>query len=93
MVFAIAHMTVTNPDALAEYRAVAAQALAKHGGKVESASADLTVLDGVPALPSMVAVLSFPDKAAALGWAHDPELAEIHALRQGAGRSDIFLVG
>lgn len=93
MIYATASLTITNPDALARYRAQAGAALAKHGGKVESASPELTPLDGSPQAPSMVAVLSFPDKEAALAWANDPELEPVHALRRAAGRSEILLLG
>jgi uncharacterized protein (DUF1330 family) len=93
MIYAYAKLTVTNPDALAEYRDVAAAALAKHGGKVESATREFTVLDGSPDMPNVGALLSFPDKDAALAWANDPDLADIHALRRSAGGSDILLLG
>jgi uncharacterized protein (DUF1330 family) len=93
MVYAFAHLTITNPDALAQYRDVAGAALAKHGGKVESASGELTVLDGSPTTPNVAALLSFPDKEAALAWSNDPDLTDVHALRRSAGRSDIFLLG
>jgi len=93
MVYAFANLTVSNPDALAQYRDVAGAALAKHGGKVEAASGAFTVLDGTPIEPSAAALLSFPDKEAAVAWATDPELADVHALRRSAGGSDILLLG
>ena len=93
MIYAIAKMTVTNPEALAQYRDVAGAALAKHGGKAESATGEFTKLDGTPDIPSMAALLSFPDKDAALAWANDPEIADVHDLRRSAGASDILLLG
>ncbi len=93
MIYAFAKLTVTNPDALAQYRDVAGEALAKHGGKVETATRDFTVLDGNPDLPNTAALLSFPDKDAALAWANDADLADVHALRRSAGGSDILLLG
>lgn len=93
MIYAYAEITVTNPDALAEYRDVASAALAKHGGKVESAAREFTVLDGAPEAPNVAALLSFPDKDAAIAWSTDPELADVHALRRNAGASDILLLG
>lgn len=92
MIYAYAKLTVTNPEALAEYRDVAGAALAKHGGKVESASREFTVLDGAPETPDVAALLSFPDKDAAMAWASDPDLADVHALRRSAGGSDILLL-
>ena len=93
MIYAYAKLTVTNPDALAEYRDVAGEALAKHGGKVESATGAFTVLDGAPDAPNVAALLSFPNKEAAMAWSADPDLADVHALRRSAGASDILLLG
>ena len=92
MIYAYAALTVTNPDALTAYRDIAGAALAKHGGKVESASGDFTVLDGDPDAPNVAAILSFPDKSSAVAWANDPSLKDVHALRQSAGASDILLL-
>lgn len=93
MIYAYAKLTVTNPDALNAYREQAGAALARHGGKVESATKAFTVLDGQPDQPDTAALLSFPDRAAALAWANDPSLAELHDLRRSAGGSDILLLG
>lgn len=93
MIYAYAEITVTNPEAMAQYREVAGAALAKHRGKVESASGEFTVLDGAPIAPQIAALLSFPDKARALAWSNDPDLADVHALRHSAGTSNILLIG
>ncbi|AKS46974.1 Uncharacterized conserved protein, DUF1330 family [Octadecabacter temperatus] len=93
MIYAYAKLTVTNPQALAKYRDVAGPALAKHGGKAESAAMEFTVLDGSPDAPDVAALISFPDKAAAMAWANDPELEDVHVLRRSAGGSDILLLG
>lgn len=93
MIYAYAKITVTNPEALAAYRDVAGDALAKHGGKVESAAREFTVLDGAPDMPDVAALLSFPDKESAIAWSQDPDHADVHALRRSAGGSDILLIG
>lgn len=93
MIYATIHMTITNKDSLMAYREKAGAALEKHGGKVEAASMEPTALDASLPLPTMAGVLSFPDRAAALAWINDPELADVHALRRGAGESTITLVG
>lgn len=93
MIYAFAKISVSNPQALAEYRDVAGAALAKHGGKVECGSADFTVLDGSPDMPDVAAVLSFPDKQSAQAWATDPDLEDVHGLRRSIGGSDIILLG
>ena len=93
MIYAYGELTITNPDAFAEYAKVAGQALAKHGGKPVAATTEPAVLDGTPALPTRAIILSFPDRAAALAWINDPELADAHALRRSAGSSDFVLLG
>ena len=89
---AIVTMTVTSPESLARYREKAADALSRHGGTVLQASADLDLLEGGPELPTLAAVLTFPERAAALAWINDPELAPVHALRRGGGHSTIVLL-
>ncbi|SLN43647.1 hypothetical protein PSA7680_02203 [Pseudoruegeria aquimaris] len=93
MIYATVHMNITDPAALAAYRERAGAALARHGGKLEAASPTPTLLDDALPAPSMVGVLSFPSREAAIAWRDDPELAEIHALRRAAGESSIILVG
>ena len=93
MIYAYASLTITNPEALAAYRERAGAALALYGGKIEVATTDAHAIDGAPSIPDAVALLSFPDKNAALGWINDPSLADVHALRRDAGASDIVLLG
>lgn len=93
MIYAYVKLTITNPEPLAKYRAVAAEALARHGGSVMHASTDVIAIDGQPDLPDVAVLLSFPDKAAALGWINDPELTDVHDLRRSAGHSEIVLLG
>jgi len=93
MIYAIFKAEVTNPDALAAYRDQAGAALAKHGGKVEQATPSPSALDGTPTLPGVAAVLSFPNKDAAVAWVNDPELTALHDLRRSAGDTEILLLG
>ncbi|WP_299148677.1 DUF1330 domain-containing protein [uncultured Tateyamaria sp.] len=89
---AVAMFRVTNAESLTAYREKAADALARHGGQVVQASPDLKVLEGNPVVPDAIAVVSFPDRAAAEAWISDPDLADVHALRRGAGNSEIILL-
>ncbi|MFK7940503.1 MAG: DUF1330 domain-containing protein [Roseovarius sp.] len=93
MVYAIAHLNVTDPESLSAYRGVASEALARHGGKVVQASTDLSALDGTPDLPHGIAVLTFETTEGANAWINDPDLADVHALRRKIGRVDITLLG
>ena len=89
--YAVAMLRITDSETLGQYREKAADALAKHGGEVLHAAPGPQVLEGQPIRPDMMAVLRFPDAAAAEAWMADPELADVHALRQGAGTSEILL--
>ena len=89
---AIVKMKISTPEKLAAYREKAADALAKHGGSVLQASRELSVIEGSAELPDIVAILAFPDQAAAQCWINDPSLQEVHALRQGCGETSIILL-
>ena len=89
---AVATMTVTNPESLGAYREKAGAALAKHGGAVLQASGDLQMIEGDGTPPTVIALLSFPSKDAALSWINDPDLAEVHALRRNSGETKITLL-
>lgn len=93
MIYAVFKATITNPDAMAEYRGQAAAALAKHGGKVESATPNASALDGSPSIPDVAALLSFPDADSAHNWINDPEFGALHDLRRSAGTTEILLLG
>ncbi len=88
----IALITVTNPEKIAEYREVAATALAKHEGKVVTALPNPEALEAATKAPTMMAILAFPTIEHARAWRTDPELADIHALRNEAGQSTILLL-
>jgi uncharacterized protein (DUF1330 family) len=92
LVYATIYMTIDNAASLAAYREKAGDALVKHGGALLAAAPSPTVLEGNLSAPGMAGVLSFPDRDAALGWINDPELADVHALRRGAGDSSIILL-
>ena len=89
---AVVALRITNPDSLNQYREQAGAALTRHGGEVVHASPDLKVLEGSPILPDALAIVRFPDRAAAEAWIADPDLADVHALRRGSGSSEIILM-
>lgn len=89
---ALAMITVTDRGTLAKYREAAAEALARHGGKVLAGDPQPVVLEAAGDVPDMTALLSFPSVEAAKGWRQDPALAEIHALRNAGGRSTIIVL-
>ncbi|WP_299612107.1 DUF1330 domain-containing protein [uncultured Tateyamaria sp.] len=89
---AVVMLRVTNPESLGQYRDKATDALARHGGEVVQASPELAVIEGAPVLPDAMAIVRFPDRAAAQAWIGDPDLQSVHDLRRGSGTSDIILL-
>lgn len=85
-------ITVTDKEALGTYREKAPEALARHGGSVIAADPAPTVLETAGETPDIAALLSFPDAEAAQAWISDPELSEIHALRNKGGKSTIVVI-
>ena len=75
-----------------EYRKVAADALAKHGGKIVVPDFSPIKLDGDNNLKGVV-LLSFPSKAAAQAWRDDPELQDVHAMRNAGVDMTIYAFG
>ncbi|WP_282096649.1 DUF1330 domain-containing protein [Epibacterium ulvae] len=92
MAFAYVNLIVTNPESLATYREKAGDALARHSGKVVAAAPSQTVLEG-DAETGLGVILEFATTDNAKAWIADPDLADVHALRKGAGNSTITLLG
>ena len=84
-------LDITDAETFAEYRKVGGPAVAKHGGKPLSAGKASLLHDaGVGVMPSVL--LEFPDTAAALAWMSDPELADVHALRNKGAKATVTLL-
>lgn len=90
--YAFVNLTITNPDSFNAYRAQAGAALNKYGGAAMEVSKEAEVIEGGGAAPTVAVILTFPDRAAAKGWINDPDLASVHALREGSGTSQIILM-
>ena len=93
MIYAYVTMNINDPKSLAAYGEKAGVALAKHGGALVSLARETTSLEGNPTKQHVVALLSFTDKAAALSWRQDPDLAHVHGLRESSGETAILLLG
>jgi uncharacterized protein (DUF1330 family) len=93
MIYAYVHMNISNPESLAAYREKAGAALDKHGGIPVAISRAPQSLEGPLKTPDVSVILTFPDKTHALAWINDPDLAEVHDLRRGAGESSVLLLG
>lgn len=93
MIYAYANIIVEAPEQLAAYREKAGEALARHGGQVLQAAPQQTILEGSRDQAGIGVILGFESKDGALSWINDPQLTELHALRNSAGQSTITLLG
>ena len=75
-----------------EYRKVAAEALAKHGGKIVVPPSPPATLDGDDS-PKAIVLLSFPTNAAAQAGRDDPELQDVLAMRNAGVDMTIYAFG
>ncbi|WP_169545517.1 DUF1330 domain-containing protein [Sneathiella aquimaris] len=86
----IALISVKHPDKMNEYKKVSSDALAKHQGKVLGGLPAPEALEATGEIPDVIAILEFPSIDHARAWRQDPDLAPVHALRNGAGSSTIL---
>jgi uncharacterized protein (DUF1330 family) len=90
--FIIANVLVTDDKWVAEYAARVHEIAAKHGGKYLSRSGNIEVLEGKADPLSLIALIQFPDKAAAKAFAHDTEYAPFGKARQAGSVSTLLLI-
>ncbi len=89
-VYLIARMEITNQDRFSDYVAKAPAIFAKHGGVYLGGGVPET-LEG-PTEGRRIAVIEFPDRAAADAYYNDPDYEPVRAIRWGATQSEIILV-
>ncbi len=88
----IALIKVTDADILTEYKSVAGAALEKHGGRVVAGAPSPETLEASIEVPDIAALLEFPSIENARAWRADPDLADVHALRNTGGASTIIVL-
>ena len=81
---------IKDETAFAEYRKFAEGAINKHGGSAVVRPAAPVTLDGSGDNPRFITMLTFPSTQAAENWRNDPELKDIHALRNKAIDATIY---
>jgi uncharacterized protein (DUF1330 family) len=90
--YAVAYLTVRDPETFESYRQQASAALAKHGGRVEVAAPQPIRLEGSLAQPGAMALLAFDTPEGAEAWHGDPELTAVHGLRTKGADISIFVI-
>ena len=78
--YALVTLVEKDAEKLSEYLAIGGPAVAKHGGKPVAGGPDAKPLQQ-PHGPTRGVVLQFPTADHITQWLEDPELAEVHALR------------
>ncbi|MEM9574297.1 MAG: DUF1330 domain-containing protein [Pseudomonadota bacterium] len=81
--YALVTMVVKDKEKLGQYLAVGGPAVAKHSGKPIAGGPETLSLQE-PHGPTRGVVLAFPSPDNVTQWLEDPELADVHALRNAA---------
>lgn len=90
--FLIASVLVKDDKWVPEYAAKVHDIAAKHGGKYLSRSGNIDILEGDPQEATLIALIQFPDKEAAMAFATDPEYAPFGKARQDGSESRFQLI-
>lgn len=86
----VAHVTVTDPDTYAEYRAANAEAFEKYGARFLVRGGHQEVREGDQRARTVV--IEFPDRATAEACYDSPEYQRAKALRDAASQGDLVIV-
>jgi uncharacterized protein (DUF1330 family) len=91
--YLISDLTVRNVEAFETYRARAAKAIARYGGRYLVRGGDIQTLEG-PWKPRMLVIVEFPSMEQARSWYSSPEYATALEVRDIAlERNMIFADG
>lgn len=90
--FLIASVLVKDDKWVPEYAAKVHGIAAKHGGKYLSRSGNIDILEGDPQEATLIALIQFPNKEAAMAFATDPEYAPFGKARQDGSESRFQLI-
>jgi uncharacterized protein (DUF1330 family) len=91
-VYLIADIKVTNGDWVPDYASQVHHLVAKHGGTYLSRSGNISVLEGAASDSTLIALLSFPSRAALDSFATDPAYAPFAKARQAGSISNFTLI-
>src|SRR5690349_11265070 len=86
----IVDIEVTDPVRYEDYKRLASESIAAHGGRYLVRGGATEVLDG-NWTPKRVVVLQFPSVEQAKRWRHSEEYARAKAFRDGAARVNMIV--
>lgn len=90
--YLIAQVKVTDDAWVPDYATRVHEIAAKHGGRYLSRSGNIDTLEGQQLDATLIALIQFPDKAAAQAFAADPDYAPFGKARQAGSSSDFYLI-
>lgn len=90
--FLIAEVKITDDSWVPDYAARVHDIAAKHGGRYLSRSGSIETLEGDSTDETLIALIQFPDRAAAHAFANDPDYAPFGKARQGGSVSHFRVI-
>lgn len=90
--YVIAEVKVTDDSWVPDYAAKVHDIAARHGGRYLSRSGRIEVLEGEAPDASLIALIQFPTREAAIQFANDPEYAPFVAARKAGSISNLYLI-
>ena len=91
-VYLIADIKITNDAWVPDYAAKVHHLVAKHGGKYISRSGNVTTVEGKPLDTTLIAIMEFPGRGAAMPFVNDPDYAPFVAARKAGSESRFQLI-
>lgn len=91
-VYLIADVEVTDAAWVPDYAARVHHLVERHGGRYLSRSGQVEQLEGEQAASTLIALLQFPSREAALSFVQDPDYAPFAKARQAGSNSRFRLI-
>lgn len=91
--YALADVTWSDEQGRKDYVALLGPSLAAHGGEVVAASRDVDVMEGEWQPGEMTVLVSFPSRAAAMGWYVSEEYRAALEIRRRSSSSRFMIFG
>lgn len=91
-VFLIAEVKVTDDAWIPDYAARVHDIAARHNGRYLSRSGNIETLEGAATDETLIALIQFPSREDALGFAQDPEYAPFAKARREGSVSHFRLI-
>ena len=88
--YVVVNISVHEPEAYAQYRAMAPPTIAVYGGRYIARGGVTEVKEG-DWRPERLVILEFPDVASAEAWWNSPEYAPAKALRQSCADAQLVI--